>query len=98
MGIFTEINRALAAVGKPSLFTCLRESIAIDRAAQADDLTVNWLASAIAHRCELSADEIARLLVSIAADGGPDLRTSKGMACASILLGVPGDPIIPTIH
>jgi hypothetical protein len=98
MGLLTEVTKALAAAGKPGLFAQLRDAFAVDRAAQADDLTVKWLASAISHRCELSADEIARLLISIAADGGPDLRTSKGMACASILLGVPGDPIIPTIH
>ena len=98
MGIFTEVNRALAAAGRPSLFACLRESIAIDRATQADDLTVKWLASAIAHRCELSADEIARMLVGVAANGGPDLRTIKGMACASIILGVAGAPITPTQH
>jgi hypothetical protein len=69
-----------------------------DRAHLADYLTLCWLIEAVCQRIDLSPEEAALLLVEIGMDGGPDLRTGKGIAWASAILGVPGTPIQPTLH
>lgn len=69
-----------------------------ERGDLADYLTLCWLAEAVCKRIDLAIEEAALLLVEIGMDGGPDLRTGKGIACASVILGVPGAPIQPTLH
>lgn len=98
MGLFTPITEALAAAGKPSLFAMVNQLFTDDHGIQADRLTNQWLAAEIAGRIDLSVEDAARLVVGVSVGGGPDLRTIKGMACASIILGIPGDPITPTQH
>lgn len=64
----------------------------------ADHLTIRWLVTAICERTELTHDQAAQLVVGVASGGGPDIRTGKGMACVSVILGVPGAPIQPAQH
>lgn len=88
MGIFTDLSAARLAA----------EQVEAQRAILADHLTIGWLVSAICERTELSFEEAAQLVVGVAAGGGPDVRTNKGMACVSVILGVPGAPIQPALH
>ncbi|KQM62677.1 hypothetical protein ASE75_13690 [Sphingomonas sp. Leaf17] len=88
MGLFTEFTAARAAA----------KQVEDRREALADRLTVRWLATAIAARTDVPCDDIIQMLIGIASEGGPDLRTAKSMACASLILGVPGNPITPTHH
>ncbi|MEG3083703.1 hypothetical protein U1707_08615 [Sphingomonas sp. PB2P12] len=74
------------------------ERVEEERGDLADYLTLCWLAEAVCKRVDLSPEEAALLIVEIGMDGGPDLRTGKGIACASVILGVPGAPIQPTLH
>ncbi len=88
MGIFTDIGKAWSDA----------EQVEAQRGALADHLAVSWLATAICERTELSFEEAALLVMSVASGGGPNLCTGKGMACVSVILGVPGDPIQPALH
>lgn len=101
MGIFTELSKAWridAQVDADRVQVEAQWPIEAQRAILADELTMRWLATAICDRTELSFYEAASLVSGVASGGGPDLRTSKGMACASIILGVPGAPIQPALH
>lgn len=88
MGIFTDIMGSRNAAAQ----------VEAQRGILADHLTIGWLASAICERTGLSFEEAAQLVVGVASGGGPDLRTAKGMACVSVILGVPGAPIQPALH
>jgi len=98
MGLFTELSKAWRDNGNDNPFRHFADQIEAQRGVLADRLTIDWLAFAICDRTELSFEEAAQLVVSVAVNGGPDLRTSKGMACASVILGVPGAPIQPALH
>lgn len=98
MGLFTEIGKAWRDEGIESPFRHFVDQTEAQRGVLADHLTIGWLATAICERTELSFEEAAQLVVGVAVGGGPDLRTSKGMACASVILGVPGAPIQPAMH
>lgn len=74
------------------------EERALRHAALADNQTIRAFASAIAERSDLPFMVALLAVTNVARDGGPDLRTPKGWVCASVILGVPGSPIIPTIH
>lgn len=67
-------------------------------AANVDVLLVNWLAGEIADRADMPVLDVLHLLVAVTARGGPDIRTRQGWAHASVLLNVPGHPIMPTLH
>lgn len=88
MGLFTELSAARLAA----------EEIEAQRGILADHLTIRWLVTAICERTELTHDQAAQLVVSVASGGGPDVRTNHGMACVSVILGVPGAPIQPALH
>ncbi len=98
MALFGPLSEALRASGLEGIFDYIARTSAERISAKADTLTINWLAGEIAHRTELSMAEAVSVLVSVAAEGGPDLRTPKGWACASTMIGAPGAPITPTIH
>ncbi len=98
MGLFTPLTKALAAAGMPDLFKHMAEEFALQRAADADTRTIYWLAGEIAERSNIPLLDAVGMLVGVASNGGPDLRTPKGWACASVILGVPGLPILPTLH
>jgi hypothetical protein len=98
MGLFSPFTAALVAAGMPNLLTRMAEELALKRAAEADTKTIYWLAGEVAERLDISLLEAIARLVGVASNGGPDLRTPKGWACVSALLGVPGAPILPTIH
>lgn len=66
--------------------------------ASADVRMVNWLAGEIADRADMPFLDVLHLLVGVTAQGGPDIRTRQGWAHASVLLGVPGHPLMPTLH
>lgn len=88
MGIFTDIGKVWAGA----------EHVEAQRGVLADHLTIRWLVMAICERTDLTHDQAGQLVVGVASDGGPDLRTNKGMACVSVILGVPGAPIQPALH
>ncbi len=98
MGLFTPFTDALASAGMPNLFARMAEELALKRAAEADTKTIYWLAGEVAERLDIPLLEAIAQLVNVASNGGPDLRTPKGWVCVSALLGVPGAPILPTIH
>lgn len=67
-------------------------------AVSADVRMVNWLAGKIAERADMPFLDVLHLLVGVSARGGPDIRTRQGWAHATVLLNVPGHPIMPTLH
>lgn len=69
-----------------------------NQAANVDVLLVNWLAGEIAERVDMLVLDVLHLLVAVTARGGPDIRTRQGWAHASVILNVPGHPIMPTLH
>ncbi|RSV20355.1 hypothetical protein CA236_00100 [Sphingomonas sp. ABOLG] len=94
MGLFSDLA--------PGAFSNLAASFAAERqaqrAAQADESTVCAFAKAVAYRSDIPFRDALFAVANVAINGGPDLRTPKGWACTSALLGVPGLPITPTIH
>ncbi len=98
MGLFSPFTEALAAAGMSDLFKHMAEELSLKRAAVADTKTIYSLAGEVAERMDISLLEAIAQLVCVASNGGPDLRTPGGWANASVLLGVPGAPILPTIH
>jgi hypothetical protein len=88
VGIFTDIMGSRNAAAQ----------VEAQRGILADHLTIRWLVTAICERTELTHDQAAQLVVGVASGGGPDIRTGKGMACVSVILGVPGAPIQPALH
>lgn len=75
-----------------------RERPPVSPADSADVRMVNWLAGEIAERADMPFLDVLHLLVGVTAQGGPDIRTRHGWAHASVLLNVPGHPIMPTLH
>ena len=101
MGIFTELGKAWRSAEQVEAERVQVEAqwpIEAQRAILADELTIRWLATAICDRTELSFYEAASLISGVVSGGGPDVRTNKGMACVSVILGVPGAPIQPALH
>lgn len=59
---------------------------------------VNLLAVEIAQRADVPFVEALHLLSIVTAQGGPDIRTPRGWVHASIILNVPGRPLMPSLH
>lgn len=97
MRFFAHLRQLLAVPSSQHPLSREAELIRL-QAVIADTQTIRALALAIANRSGVPFGDALLAVANVGMGGGPDLRTPKGWACASAILGVPGQPIIPTIH